>query len=318
LRQGVLGILEQHGIPRDQVAHVRRREHDHVTSFPSEVAECALGDGRVLRLYCKYSGTDPEEDGHGTTGHGHWGGVRYEAEVYRRLLQGSPAESPRFYGTFRDLVTGQTCLVIEYLDGWWRLNKFPEPQAAMVRAANWLGRFHAGNEGRLAEGSLRFLTRYDADYYRSWARRTVEFARGCRDDSPWLDRLGAWFEDAVDLLLAATPTVIHGEYYAKNILCHEQSILPIDWESAAVAAGEVDLASLIEAWSAEIQAVCRDEYRKARWPAGPPAELDRALEVAQFYFHFRWLGDVAEVIAEERNSWRFEALRDAGERLGVL
>src|SRR2546425_655507 len=72
------------------------------------------------------------------------------------------------------------------------------------------------------------------------------YAGPLRGKFPWLAGLAglgdAWFAP----LLGATPTVIHGEFYAKTVLLRKQDLFMIDWESAAVAAGEIDLATLTE------------------------------------------------------------------------
>jgi hypothetical protein len=317
LRDGLSRVLEQHGIPRDQIGDVRRVEHDHVASYFSEIVECRLARGQTLRLFCKYSGVGPDA-GHGQSGHGHWRGVEYEAEVYRQVLQRSPATTPIFYGADRDELTGQTALFIEYLERSWRLNRHPEPIEAMVWAARWLGQFHAANEVLLAEGSWPFLTRYDKDYYLAWARRTAQFAGHQHDRFPWLAPLCAGFEDAIELLLTSPPAVIHAEYYPLNILCREGSVYPIDWESAAVAAGEIDFAALTENWPDEVVRRSRNEYLMARWPGGPPPGFDRTVAAAQVFLHLRWLGDLPGCDLREDRFWRFEALRRVGEQLGVI
>jgi len=43
-----------------------------------------------------------------------------------------------------------------------------------------------------------------------------------------------WFKP----LLAARPSVIHGEFYAKTILIRNRSLFIVDWESAAIAAAK--------------------------------------------------------------------------------
>ena len=117
-------------------------------------------------------------------------------------------------------------------------------------------------------------------------------------------------------LLAPPQTVIHGEYYPQNVLAQEGVIYPVDWESAAVAAGEIDLASLTEGWPAEFARRCEEEYALARWPEGAPPEFERTLAVARLYFPLRWLGH-AGTLTPERSRF-LDRLRLAGERLGLI
>jgi Phosphotransferase enzyme family len=150
---------------------------------------------------------------------------------------------------------------------------------------------------------------------------------------PWLTTLCGRFEDVVTLLLASPPTVIHGEYYPMNILVDGGTVYPIDWESAAVAAGEIDLAALTENWGAEIGRQCELEYQRARWPKGPPGNFEERLYAAQIYLQFRWLchenrgifagkgaGDARSAWSHEVNSnlYRLEQLRFLGEHLGLI
>jgi thiamine kinase-like enzyme len=182
-------------------------------------------------------------------------------------------------------------------------------------AARWIGQFHAATETRLQKANLPFLRTYDAAYYLGWSQRTLHYAGGLRQRFPWLEPLCERFKEAVTTLLIAPPTVIHGEYYPKNILYREGKIYPIDWESAAIAAGEIDLASLVEGWPEEIAHQCRLQYRQARWPAGAPGDIERTLCAAQMYLHFRWLGDRPETAT---NEWRLEQLHAIGKRLELV
>jgi Phosphotransferase enzyme family len=123
------------------------------------------------------------------------------------------------------------------------------------------------------------------------------------------------FEDVVPLLLDCPLTIIHGEYYPPNILWREEVIYPVDWESAAVAAGEIDLAALTEGWPPGFVEQCELEYQRARWPEGPPTGFERRLAAARLYLHFRWLGSETD---RAPSLWRFEQLRCEGERLGLV
>ena len=119
-------------------------------------------------------------------------------------------------------------------------------------------------------------------------------------------------------MLLEADTIIHGEYYPKNILVHEGKIYPVDWESAAVAIGEIDFASLTEKWPQAIVQMCRDEYVRARWGQAAAPDFELKLMAAQLYLHFRWLGNLAEWTAEPKVRWRFEQMLELGELLGLL
>ena len=184
-------------------------------------------------------------------------------------------------------------------------------------AARWIGRFHAANEARLSSTPLPFLNTYDSAYYQGWARRTSLFAGPVQQRFPWLTTLCERSQVAISLLLAPPVTIIHGEYYPKNVLYRAGIIYPVDWESAAIAAGEIDLACLTDRWPAETVRECESAYQQARWPDGAPAAFAQRLAAARLYMHFRWLGDRPEWTTHQQY-WRFKYLRAVGEQLGLI
>jgi thiamine kinase-like enzyme len=119
--------------------------------------------------------------------------------------------------------------------------------------------------------------------------------------------------EALNGLLASPLTVIHGEYYSHNILVSRGTIHPIDWESAALAAGEIDLAMLTEKWAEEVRIACDHAYCIARWPDRRPETITARLQLAQLYVEFRWLGESAD------HWWkgRIDNLRQLGEELCI-
>jgi hypothetical protein len=309
LTAGLASVLKTNGAGDGPAAVLAREPSPYASSYASEIVTCRCGADE-LRLYCKYSA-----GGHGHTGYGLWGGVGYEAEVYRHVLSPAGAVTPRFYGSHTDAATGETWLVLQYLVDSEPIHRYPE---SLPQAARWLGLFHAVQEARLAQSIEPCLHVYDAAFYTGWARRTALFAQSLQARFPWLGVLCERFEEATALLLAPPPSVIHGEFYPGNILLHRGRVYPIDWESAAVAAGEIDLASLTERWPAAVARCCEAEYRRARWPGGAPADWGQRLAVARLYLAFRWLGERPDWTTDDSDAWRFELLRSAGKRLGLL
>lgn len=299
---------------RPRLTIVNRRRLVEEGSFASEIVRCQLGDGSRLELVCKYTaklwGPPGEESW------GHRRGVLHEARVYRHVLQPTGMTMPRFYGVCRDRTTGARWLVVGYLKGGVRVNQSPDP-AAMGLAARWIGRFHALTASRAHRRAFSFLKTFDAPYYRGWVRRTLEFAGHWHERFPWLTTLGERFEGWAPLL-ASNRSVIHGEYYGRNVLFNGGAIYPVDWESAAVAAGEIDLAALTEAWPARTVARCVREYQRARWPRGTPADFDRRLDAARVFNVFRWLGDDPQMTRREGMRYYFQELRTAARRLQLI
>ena len=301
---------------RDQapraVTLLGRESCPFASTYPCEVVTCQLAGGPPLRLFCKHAA------GMNHNAHGHRGGVGYEAAVYREVLVPLGVKVPRFYGEYYDGSSDGSLLVLEYLDDNLRINKSGDP-SAMGKAARWLGTLHAAAQARVgSDQDVCPLNVYDAAYYSGWARRTSEFAGAWHDRFPWLSALCDRAGEALAPLLAAPQTVVHGEYYPRNILYHRGEVYPVDWESAAVAAGEIDLVALTEDWPDEVDRACEAEYRRVRWPGGPPAGADGTAAAARFYLLLRWLGDRPEWTSKESTLRSFEKLRTAGERAGLL
>ena len=248
------------------------------STFESLIVDCEAA-GERLELLAKWG---PTRSG---SGHGHRGGVTREAETYRELL--APfGLGPRFFGAVED--GESTCLVLEHVANATRLASSDE--SGLVAAARWAGEFHARYEG----AQPPHLPVYDRGYYVAWARR----ARELWSVVEGVERACARFELSLGALLAAPQTVIHGEFGPENILVNGESVCPVDWESAAVGPGEVDLALVVQDWPEPWRSDAIRAYQAVRWPAGPPAGHEEAFDVADLYWLVRWLGD-AELWREQ-------------------
>jgi Phosphotransferase enzyme family len=302
----------------NQVTILHRQPNIFTSTFPSEIVTCRVDGVSKLLLLCKYAA-----GGHRDNVYGHRGGVTYEAAVYRHLLEPSQASTPTFYGMYLDVSTGDSWLVLEYLDNSLRLHLTSTKEVSGVLApiglaARWIGQFHRVNEEHISHVLRPFLIRYDAEYYLGWVRRTSLFARHLHQRFPWLRTLCKRSEELITPLLTSPQTVIHGEYYSQNILFRGGKVYPVDWESAAIAAGEIDLAALTANWGTEVGRQCELEYQRARWPAGTPGDFEPRLYAAQIYLCFRWLGDRPSWTSDPSYLHWFEQLRSTGERLGLI
>ncbi len=291
---------------------LQREPAAYSSTYPSEVITCRPAGGRELQLYCKYL-ADLDH-----ASFGHRGGLHYEMQVYRDVLGPLPISVPRYHGAFEDPANGHVGMILQYLQGSLRIQKNPRPDKALPAAARWIARFHSANESRLNSPALSFLKRYDARYYLGWVRRTARFSAGLSRELPWVKTLCRRFRECLPLLLSPPLTVIHGEFYVHNILTVRGVVYPVDWESTAVGAGEIDLATLAEGWEPEMAELFAQEYRRARWPDGPPDDFERRLAAAKLYLGFRWLGEHASWTKTEGNRVYFNLLRSAGEQLGLI
>ena len=238
--------------------------------------------------------------------------------MYRDVLSAIGVPVVPYYGSYLDEATDQQWLFIEYLDGVSRVHETVDPAAALDKAACWLGQFHSAGEDLLRRGTMARLNAYDHDYYAGWSRRTLDFAEPWLPQFPWLPNLCNRFTEVIPTLLAGPASIIHGEFYPKNILVRGEDVRPVDWESAAVARGEIDLASLTDGWPLEFVSRCEQTYVESRFPRSAPDDFSRMLSAARVYLHLRWLGNKRDETVRPERRRRFELLHDDGLRLGLI
>lgn len=234
-------------------------------------------------MFCKYgpAGVDAHVQDHRF-------GLVYEALIFQRVLCRLPVSAPRCFGTYAD-PSGWMCLFLEYVRGAKRINKLPT-QEGLVRAAEWIGSFHALCDADAGSGRLGLCV-HSAAYYRDWLARTGRLAAELPKADVWVaDVCRRAQSRLVPLLMSARPTIVHGEYYPHNILALNGSVFPIDWETAAVAAGELDLASLTDGWPTDVVAECREIYASTRWGSATPRDFQQRLAACELYWSLRWLG----------------------------
>ncbi len=275
-------LIYKREISPGPVEIISRNAFIDTSTFPVEIITCKLTDGRVVNFFCKYSG------GQGPNNFGHRGGVEYECRVYSEVLGNIPLTVPVFYGNCFFLNNNETVLILEYLQDSVRLFETDEPEKLLKEAAVWIAHFHNLYEQR----SPAFLINYDKDYYCLWVNRVKGKAKEADEKYAWVANMCNYFLENVHILEGMN-TVIHGEYYPKNILINNNKVYPIDWESTAVGAGEIDLASLIDGWKAVAAEQAKEAYISIRWPAGTFSKelFEKRLLLAAIYFHFRWIAD---------------------------
>ena len=159
---------------------------------------------------------------------------------------------------------------------------------------------------------LRIYLRYDAGFYRLWPRRALE--HGVRE----VEWLAARHEAVVEALLTLPRTVLHGEFYAANVLVAADTpsarVAPVDWEIAAAGPGVSDLAALVSGdWSQEDRGAIAAAYGSVGG-----ATLD-GLDHARLQLAIQWLGWAPPQWAPpkgQRHDWLGEAL-ELAEGLGL-
>jgi thiamine kinase-like enzyme len=284
---------------------VSRKPFINTSTFPVEIIACRVNDGQIINLFCKYLAGTVRNDFE------HRGGVEYESNVYGKVLGDVTLPKPKYYGNCYFLENNETLLVLEYLAESTRLEQTEDNDVLLKDAAAWVGGLHKHWENKAPS----FVKVYDQSYYSLLAEQVKSLIPRLKGDYPWFANVCTFFSDNINLLTNSPQTVIHGEYYPKNILVRNNTIYPIDWESAAVAPGEIDLASLIEGWDEETAQSAIEAYKKARWTEGDlPKDFEKVLYLSQIYFHFRWTVEFIETWVNKPAEFKllYEVAKKAG------
>lgn len=320
--------LRQRGI-EGVIRRLERRPSPYASSFALEELDVELGDGTRLALMLKNLS---------------WGGMneaalrvkpeflfdpQREIAVYRTIVD--PMQlGAAFFAAFLDAESDACWLVIERIEGR-ELYQVGELDI-WTDVARWLGVMHR----RLAQrdrDELRVSARlvvYDADFYHLWLRRAGRAFGPASAESAasraGFDYLVARYNRVVERLLSLPPTVIHGEFYASNVLTATTDgalrVCPVDWEMAAVAPGLIDLAALtLGQWPEEDRRGFLAAYLSGIASDTPAMSIDavaEAVDYCQIHLAVQWLGWFSSQPPHPSHArdWLTEAIERV-ERLGL-
>lgn len=220
-----------------------------------------------------------------------------EVEAYTALLHG--LDAPACHGSV--VADGRVWLFLELVDGipLWQA----EGPAAWEATARWLARMHAAP---VPAGT--HLLRYDGAHLRRWIERAAAMA------PDRLEGVRAPALRAVERLAAWPAAFVHGELYASNVLVQDSRrgprVRPIDWETAGVGPGLLDLAALTAGdWERERRARIVAAYRDALPAAAAAPHFDEALDAARLLVALQWLGWSRDWVPppEHRHDWAADA-----------
>jgi hypothetical protein len=296
-----------------RVKELTRRPSQYRSSFPLEELAVQLDDGLELSLIFKdLSLQSLPESVRRAKPEFVYDPLR-EIEVYRTLLAGQRLGTATCYGAVIDEAANRYWLFLEKAPG---LELYQIGEIATWRqAARWLAALHS----RFAEQTASLvceskLLRCDRNYYWRWLRRAQSIqGRG-------VDYIANGYGRVVDRLTSLPVTLIHGEFYASNVLVQATGdnarVCPIDWEMAAVGTGLIDLAALTAGkWSDDERAALALEYYEVLTAGGRPFmsadEFLEALDYCRLHLAVQWLGWSAHWAPppEHRQDWLADALR---------
>lgn len=229
---------------------------------------------------------------------------RREAEVYAGLLDG--LDAPACLGSVVDAT--RVWLFLERVDGapLWQCGDL----AAWEAAARWLARMHAAPVPARVPSRL---LRHDEALLTQWVERAIAMAPPGTLESVRRPALRA-----VRRLAAQAPRLVHGELYPSNVLVQDGGgacprIRPVDWETAGIGPGVLDLAALTSgAWDPARRAQVVAAYAGAL--PGGGVDLEAALDAARLVVALQWVGWSRgwTAPAAHRHDWLAEARALAG------
>jgi aminoglycoside phosphotransferase (APT) family kinase protein len=314
------------GVGCEVAGEIERRPYAYRTSFPLEELRVELaGEGAVTLLFKQldWDALEPEAQ---VAKPRFLHDPEREPTVYANLLPQAPPGPPRCFGAIAD--PDRHLLFLERVEGR-ELFQVGEREL-WEQTARWLAQFHAAMAPKIDRHRVEGrLVDHDAAFYRRWIERASKFAPERSDGSA---AKVAWLRDrhdqVVEALCAMPRTVLHGEFYASNVLVasdfghspvgrkSDARVAPVDWELAAAGPGLTDLAALGSGWPPEDQEAIAVAY--AAEPGVPPF-TPSDLDLARLQIAIQWLGWAPpewEPPEGQRHDWLGEAL-ELAEELGL-
>jgi hypothetical protein len=312
VRDALAATLARRFGPERRVRRLERRASAYRSSFGLEELDLELEDGTNLHLMLKDMSRGALAEETRQLKPVFLYDPRREIETYRQILASEDLGTPGFYGAVTDRALGRWWLLIERIEGreLYQIGDF----GVWRHAARWLAELHRRFAAAGASLASRVpLVRYDRRHYEVWLSRALELLRdGTSSEQAALREIAARYDTIVERLLALPVTVIHGEFYASNILVQENAsgcrIAPVDWEVAGLGPGLIDLAALIAGnWT--------ESEKQQLASAYDPRVDDAALRCCRLFLAVQWLGwwGRRRPAPQHAQDWLGEALRLAEE-----
>jgi hypothetical protein len=290
-------VLSRHLGRPIRVAAVERRRSDYSSSFALDELDVRLVDGTVLPLVLKDLSRPAILEGARRARPAFRYDPLREIRTYRDLLAPARLGTATYYGSVVCPESERYWLFLDRVLGV-RLSEVGE-FAAWEETARRLAAIHTAFADRADRLARDGWPHHDGEYYRLWADRAEQFARAA--DPPLapatarrLRRLVENYDRVVGRLLALPVTLIHGEFYPSNVLIEPRDgpprVCPVDWETAAVGPGLIDLAALTAGgWADGQRRALISAYRESL-PGGSGDEILTDLDHCRLHAAVQWAG----------------------------
>lgn len=331
LRAALEQALSRHfGVERS-ISGLERRPSPYRTSYSLEELDLRLANDTTLQLMFKDLSRQALLEGARQAKPTFLHDPLREIETYRAILGPTRLGTATYYGAVVDDEIGRYWLFLEKVAGV-ELYQVGE-LSVWQHVARWLAGMHdrfVGETGRPSWAA--HLLNYDGNFYRLWPARARAFLRQrgllhSGEARRRFDRLTERYDQVVERLVALPVTLIHGEFYASNILVQPTAegmrVCPVDWEVAALGPGLIDLAALTTGrWTEDQRMALAMAYYAGLAPNGSwPPPLDvfvSAFQCCHLHVAMQWLGWAPEWSPppEHAQDWLQDALILA-EKLGL-
>jgi hypothetical protein len=326
LREAAEAAVATLGPRPARVTDVASRLSPYSTSFRIEDITATLESGQQVHLVRKDLSWETMLDGARRIRSLRDHDPRREIDVYRRLLPLAPAGPPRLLADGGADSPDGPWLMLERVEGI-QLRHVGEV-SAWEAAARWMGAFHAefASRHRIAGAEALGLPRFGADLMHQTfvsAVREIHRRTSPRVAGAAIGAIARSHPRVVQLLARGGPTLIHGQLYPSNIIVSvgagRRRIAVLDWETAAIGSGVVDLAALVEGqWTTEQRTALIVAYVVGRDGAARSSTVEHTtieLACARLHLCLDLLALPAEFDppADQTADWLDLAVRLAGE-----
>jgi hypothetical protein len=239
-------------------------------------------------------------------------GHRREVLVYRRLLEGQRFGAPALYASVYDEAGGRYWLFLEDVG---RRTVAEGDLPDWAGAVRRLAELHGPYLGRADDlRALGCLGERGAGYYHflaGRARRNLQQAEAGQALARF-DALLAGFEYVVAHLVSQPQTLVHGDIHPDNFLLQPgHRVRLLDWETASVGLGALDLVRLLDGWGADrpkFVDIYWEELVRHRRAYAAPLALSVPFDREAFEVTLRYCALLVPVI---HLGWDAERCRDA-------
>ncbi len=327
LQQALAEIFATHHHDPRRVIRLEREPSAYHTSFPLEELTIWFQAGEPLKLIFKNLNPRTLSAEARAAKPEFLDDPQREIELYRSLLDSARMGTAFCYGSVVDMPAERFWLFLEKVEGreLYQVGEFE----IWRQTARWLARLHSfyREPDSVPRSVHARLIRYNAAYYEQWLDRASSFqfqiprTRLTPEALRW-QQFATWYAQTVRELNALPTTLIHGEFYASNVIVQGSlqslRVCPVDWERAALGPGLIDLAALVGGKWTEVQK--RDlalQYFAELQTCGPdapqPEEFLRELHLCRLHLAVQWLGWSRNWSppGEHRQDWLAEAFSNA-------